>query len=288
MDKIVSFGKSRGSNGQHVQLMTKELEAIPQESAEELGFAEQRAVFAKAANNEISCYKPFKGYLDTDEVETADAGRDDEFYFYQAITRAYADFCSDAEKRELAKKLLFLFNEAGQVAKMDYAAETATLTQLVAKMRQEPYLSALSAIGIETAPDKIEAANQRFDAIYSQRATEEYSRTTTRDMKELRPVTDEAFDQLVEAINALYMVATITKDETKREALQKIIDDANVHLYRYKKTMDGSAAGTGEETPDTETPTDPSTGDDTQEPENPDGGDGGDEENPSGPGIPNP
>ena len=77
----------------------------------------------------------------------------------------------------------------------------------------------------------------------------------------------------------------VTNDESKREALKKLIDDLNAIVVRFQMDMKGKTSVEEEEVPGTE---EPSTGGDTQEPENPDGGDGGDEENPSGPGIPNP
>ena len=288
MTKINNVGKKRANNGQHVQLMTNLLVAIPQEAAEKWGFATQRAVFATAANAEIACYKPFRGYTDTLEVEQSDNKRDGYNLMYRAIAKAYADYCPDATLQNMGRKIFFVFEESKNVAYMEYSAETATLTQLVEKLRQEPFVSALKALGIEKAPDEIEAANQEFNEIYTKRSTEEYARNTTAKMKELRPVSDEAFDKLAEAINVLFAANEIVgNDETKREELLTVIDAANVHLLRFQKTVNGSAAGTGEETetPDTETPDEENPG---TEPENPDGGDGGDEENPSGPGIPNP
>ena len=268
MAGIAAVGKTKANNGLHVQLMTDLSTKITKEVAETLGFAGPYAKFFAAATMEIDNYKPFRGYVDTKEVQGGDDVRDDTFYFNRAV---------------------FLFNEAGEVADMDYAAETATITQLVTKMRQEPFVSALAKIGQEGMPDMLESYNTAFHEIYSKRSVTERERTTTASMKELRAASDAAWDELAEAINALYTVnELVTKDEEKAAALLKVIDDANTYLLRFRKTVSGSASSATDEeteTPDTETPDEENPG---TEPENPDGGDGGDEENPSGPGIPNP
>ena len=290
MAGIAAVGKTKANNGLHVQLMTDLSTKITKEVAETLGFAGPYAKFFAAATMEIDNYKPFRGYVDTKEVQGGDDVRDDTFYFNRAVAKAYADHHPDADIRKAGADVYFLFNEAGEVADMDYAAETATITQLVTKMRQEPFVSALAKIGQEGMPDMLESYNTAFHEIYSKRSVTERERTTTASMKELRAASDAAWDELAEAINALYTVnELVTKDEEKAAALLKVIDDANTYLLRFRKTVSGSASSaTDEETPEdpsTETPDEENPG---TEPENPDGGDGGDEENPSGPGIPNP
>ena len=288
-DLVIKAPKSRAKNAQHVQFVKEGLEAVPQEVAEEQGFGPQRAVFATAGNNEIACFKPEKALYDTPEVEASDENREKVFTYYKQLANTIANYCPDAEMQENGRKVAYAFSETGNIFLMDYMSETAAIDDLVATLRTEPYLAALTGMNLQDAPDKIEAANQEFRTIYMDRAATDYERTVKASLKTLRPITDAAFDDMVKAIEALYMYnEMITKDETKRTALQKVIDDLNVLMLRLKKSISGSAAGTEEEIPEdpsTETPDEENPG---TEPENPDGGDGGDEENPSGPGIPNP
>ena len=290
MAGIAAVGKTRANNGLHVQLMTDLSTKITKEVAESLGFAGPYAKFFAAATMEIDSYKPFKGYVDTKEVEGGDDVRDEVFYFNRAVAKAYADHHPDADIKKAGADIFFLFNEAGNVTVMDYAAETATITQLVTKMRQEPFVSALAKIGQEGMPDMLESYNTAFHEIYSKRSVVERERTTTASMKELRAASDAAWDELAEAINALYTVnELVTKDEEKAAALLKVIDDANTYLLRFQKTVNGSASSaTDEETPEgpsTETAEEPSTGEPTEEPEEPTTG-GEDDDEPVG--IPNP
>ena len=67
-------------------------------------------------------------------------------------------------------------------------------------------------------------------------------------MKTLRPITDEAFNSLARTINALYAVNELTtQDETTRQELGKIIDDANSAIVRFRKTIGNSSSSGGDE-----------------------------------------
>ena len=242
---IYDFSRQNARNAQHTQFATDALAAIPQDVAEARGFAAQRAAFAAAVANELECFQPDKGYLETSEIAAADRARDQLFYFYKQVIQAYADFQPDADKQKAGSTLAFAFREAGRVAEVDYASETALLTDLVEKLRQEPYVAALAAFGLADAPDELEAVNTAFNTIYLKRSAAERDRAQSWSMKTLRPVTDDAFNALAKAINALYAVnEMVTDDADVRTALGKVIDDVNAIVIRLKKTIGQSTSGT--------------------------------------------
>lgn len=235
---IYDFPRSRAKNAQHVQFATDVLAAVTEEVATAQGFASQRSAFATATTAEQDCFKVSRKYVDTTEVASRDSVRDNVALFYRGIARVNAEYGLTAETRKAGQLVLDLFNNAGDVVRMDYASETATLTDLVGKMRETMYAEALTAIGIESAPDDIEEANDAFNAIYLQRSAAERDRAFAADMKTLRPATDEAFDALAYAINALFAVnEMVTNDEGKRTALTKVIDDVNAIVVRFRKTI---------------------------------------------------
>lgn len=242
MSEIVNVSKTKAKNAQHVQFAKDVLAVVPEDVATEQGFAAQREAFATAVEKEVACFKPDKAYLDTSDLEEADRLRDETFYFYDQMTDAYARYCPDPTKRKAGKTASFVFKEAGDVAKEDYASETALLSDAAERLRQDPYLSALTTLGLEAAPDDIEEANEAFHTLYQQRAAEERERSTSFTMKALRPITDDAFDTLAKAINALYLTnELVTKDADKEAALKKVIDDVNTVVLRLRKTLGGSA-----------------------------------------------
>ena len=235
---IYDFPRSRAKNAQHVQFATDVLAAVTEEVATAQGFASQRSAFATATTAEQDCFKVSRKYVDTTEVASRDSVRDNVALFYRGIARVNAEYGLTAETRKAGQLVFDLFNSAGDVVRMDYASESATLTDLVGKMRETMYAEALTAIGIESAPDDIEEANDAFNAIYLQRSAAERDRAFAADMKTLRPATDEAFDTLAYAINALFAVnEMVTNDEGKRTALTKVIDDVNAIVVRFRKTI---------------------------------------------------
>ena len=164
---IYDFSRSKARNPQHAQFATDALAAIPQDVAEARGFAAQRTAFAAAVANELECFQPDKGYLETSEIVAADQARDKLFLFYKQIIQAYADYQPAADKQKAGSTLAFAFREAGDVPRLDYASETSTLTDLVEKLRQEPYVA---------APDELEAVNTAFNTIYLKRSAAERDR----------------------------------------------------------------------------------------------------------------
>ena len=190
---VYDFPRSRAKNAQHAQFATDVLAAVTEEVATAQGFASQRATFATAVADELACFKVIPKYVDTAEIAEKDKTRDNVVMFYKTIVRANAEYGLTDETKKAGQRLLDLFDAAGRVTTMDYASETATLTDLVGKMRETMYAEALTAIGIESAPDDIEEANDAFNAIYLQRSAAERDRAFAADMKTLRPATDEAF-----------------------------------------------------------------------------------------------
>lgn len=278
---ITDFPKTRAKNAQHVLFVQDVLAAVPEATATTYGFGKQRAAFAAAAGDEVACFKPDKGYLDTPKIEKADKDRDNAFYLYKGMAGLYESFGITEEEREAGRVLSFAFRETGVAAEMDYASETATLVDLVAKLRVEPYVSALATLGMSAAPDKLEELNEAFHDVYKLRTVEERDRALSKgSMKTLRPATDQAFDALAKAINAIYAVnELVTNDEETREALGALIDDVNAVVVRFRKVVSGSASGTTTttETPD---PENPSGGEGEPTDPNPDGGGGEEVESP--------
>ena len=115
---------------------------------------------------------------------------------------------------------------------------------------EEPYAAALAEIGLSDAPTVIAEANDAFNAVYLKRSAEERDRKLGATMKTLRPVTDDAFNELAKAINALYAAnELVTKDAEKSAALEKVIDDVNAIVVRFRKTISTASSASEEEEP---------------------------------------
>lgn len=287
MSEISNVARGKAKNAQHVQLVTDVSGTTTQEVATEQGFGTQWTNFTACAQTEVEVFKPEKKLATTEQVASEDENRDNSIYLYKIIAKAYADYSADPEKKQAGKDISYAFEQAGDVAKMDYASQTATTSDLVAQLRKEPCLSALEKLNISTAPDEIEAANEAFNEVYKNRSSVERQRAK-RDMAAVRKASDAAMDELFKAINALYLVnEMVTKDESKREVLQKIIDQINDLLFRFDKTVNGgSSMSPGDEGGSGAEPTTPPEGSDDQNPD--EGGGGSEDEDDAEQGIPHP
>jgi hypothetical protein len=268
---LYDFSRHNARNAQHAQFVTNILDAVPRDVAEAQGFATQRVAFAEAVDNELRYFHSEKAYLDTPQIVAANQKRDQAFYFYKQIILAHAAYQSDAALKKAGTTLAFAFRGVGRLTNIDYSSKTSILTDLIGKLREEPYVTALAAIGLADAPDALEEANTAFNTIYLKRAATERDRAQSWNMKTLRPLSDAAFDDLAKAINALYISnELVAGDEAIRTELGKVIDDVNAVIVRLKKTMNQGAAGVdpSEDEPGDTTP--------TPEPEEPEpGGDEG-------------
>lgn len=268
---LYDFSRHNARNAQHAQFVTNILDAVPRDVAEAQGFATQRVAFAEAVDNELHYFHSEKAYLDTPQIVAANQKRDRAFYFYKQIILAHAAYQSDAGLKKAGATLAFAFRGVGRLTNIDYSSKTSILTDLIGKLREEPYVTALGAIGLADAPDALEEANTAFNTIYLKRAATERDRAQSWSMKTLRPLSDAAFDDLAKAINALYISnELVAGDEAIRTELGKVIDDVNAVIVRLKKTMNQGAASVdpSEDEPGDTTP--------TPEPEEPEpGGDEG-------------
>lgn len=236
---VYNFSRQNAQNAEHVQYAKLLLGEVPEEIANKFGFSVLRSNFALSVNNEVAGFKPERAFVDTETVHAVDEARDDAYLLYKKIVQAYANHAPETEKREAARKLAFIFKEAGSnVQRMSYDSESAILDDIVMKFRKEPYTTAITTLGLDEMPDKIEEANENFKTIYRQRMRIEREKIEAADMRSLREATDNAFNVLAKAINSLYMVNEIVdKNEETRTELTELINNVNDVVYRFRKVI---------------------------------------------------
>lgn len=235
---VFDYSRNPARNAQHLQFATDILAVVTEALAEKYLFAKPRENVAMVTMAEQECFKTDTAYAETALVESTDRTRDALFYLYGQITRAYSQYAQDEAKRDAGVLLNRLFVVAGDAPRTDYAAETATLDDLVEKMGASPYTEALATLGIQTAPAEIKAANDAFNEVYLRRSASERVRSESQKMKTLRPQTDAALDNLFKTINAIYMVKVIANDDLDAlNDLGDLIDNVNDISLRFQKTI---------------------------------------------------
>ena len=282
-----NFSFTNARNAEHMQLHTNMLEAITGEFATAQGVGAQRDAYAAAVAAEQDCFLGNQAFEDTPQLQAADRRRDNGFYLVANVADAYAKYALDDDERAAGERLAYVIRPARDAAQKSYAEETAILSDLYGKLLDPASATDLATLRLAEAVETAREANDAFNTLYVTRSAELRTRASSATMKQLRPLTDEAFSALAEAINAFYMVnALSTKDEAKEEALGGAIDAANgllVQLDRVIRARGGKGSATMEPD-DTDKPgdtTDPGTTPGGEEPTDPEqGGEGGETESP--------
>lgn len=265
----LKFDLHNPRNAEHYQFHSDILGIITQEFATTQGIGILHDNYRELFDTENVCFLRNNSYIDTPAIEEADRKRDDLFtYIAQTIESNLK--CPIASKAEAAKRLNFYLAPYRKAARKSYAENTAEINDFVEKMKQEGIKEDVETLGLTNDIPELDKANKAFSEIYNKRSAEVLTRTTSDNMKTIRPKVDTAYKELVEAVNALYRVnSLVTKDSAKEAALGTVIDQANAIIVQLQDTL--WRAGVG--------PKPSFIPDDKQEPTTPSGG-GGEEERP--------
>lgn len=286
----LEFSFSRPRNPEHYQLHNDLLAAITAEFVAALGIAPLREEYRRLFDIENDCYLRNTAYQETPEVEEKDRRRDDLFlYVSQFITTATL---SPVEATATAaRRLEYYLAPYRDAPRMNYASNTAAVTDFVEKMRESANAADIATLGLTAAVDALDTANKDFNTLYTGRSSELLARSTSETMKTIRPKVDAAFKSLASAVNAIYQVnELVTKDAAKEAEIGAVIDRANALIIQLQTTLSRAGAGVKPGTnpdaqPDSgntggspETPETPVTPEPPVTPETPGGGGNGNQE----------
>lgn len=260
----LDFGFTRPRNAEHYQLHSDLLVAIPADFATTMGIAPLREEYQRLFDEENDCYLRNVAYQDTPEVEAKDKRRD-ELFLYVSQTITAATLCPVEATAEAASRLAYHLAPYRGAPRLNYASNTAAVADFVLKMCETANAADMATLGLTSAIDALEGANNDFNQIYAGRSSELLVRSTSETMKSIRPKVDTAYKALASAINALYQVnELVTKEAAKRAVIGVVIDQVNSIFVQLQNTL--SRAGVGGKpnfTPDAKPDSGDSGGSDT-------------------------
>lgn len=232
------FSRHNARAAKHLYFVQEALRCVPEEVATKYGFGKWRQDFARAVDAEWDCFHLKRGYRLTEKIAEANHARTEVFTFYKQLAKSYALHCPHAEKKEAGKQLFFIFQGMGNVTRMSYDSRTAILSHLVTQLREEPYATVLTQLGLDDAPGDLEAANQAFQRVYRERTREERLHAEMPEMSLFRAASDRAFNEMAKTINALYVANELVGQNTeKREALRSVILNLEDQLLAVRRTI---------------------------------------------------
>ena len=178
---------------------------------------ELESLFKKALANPIS-----------KELLALDSRRDDALngIYYTALAYSYH---YDPATKQAADALLANFNLYGSgIARLNYQAETATITNLINDWENIPELiQAIDKLGLNAWMNELELISTEFGTRYLDR-TQDYGNATPETLKLKREETDAVYYALRDRINALHLLV-----ETLSSPYITVINQLNALVQQY-------------------------------------------------------
>lgn len=239
----LKFDLHNARNAEHYQFHYDVLSIITDDFASACSLGSLRAAYQEAFDLENGCYLRNTSYKETPEVEAADKKRDDLFLYISQMIKANL-LCPVETTATAAKRMDYQLAPYKDAPRMSYSANTAAVTDFVAKMQEEGIREDIATLGLTSALTELDNANRAFNTVYNTRSAEALSRTVSDNMKSVRPKVDAAYKELASAVNALYQAnLLVLKDETTDTLCFEVIDGVNAIILRLQETL--SRAGVG-------------------------------------------
>jgi hypothetical protein len=207
---------------EHYQLYSEFKALVEDAGAENLKIAPQFAMWLAIFLLEDESFKKITKSTVGDDLNEADRYRDGIFRgMGDANISALNHF--NPEIKAAAKRLKIVFDTYGNVAAMSYIAETAEIVNFVQELRSEKFAADVKLVGLEGWLAELETANNAFDRISKERYDETAGRSTVI-LKETRAKVDAAYRDIVERINAIYLLENSELHGTFITRLNAVID----------------------------------------------------------------
>ncbi len=134
----------------------------------------------------------------------------------------------------------------GGIARLNYQAETATITNIITDWETKPDLiAALTKLNLTAWKNELKLANTEFSTKYLDR-TQEYGNATPENLKTKREETNTVYYALRDRINASHILV-----ETPTSPYQAVINQLNAVLEQYNTLLKNRATEVVVEIPPT-------------------------------------
>jgi hypothetical protein len=172
----------------------------------------------------------------TADILALDERRDDAINGIYYVAQGY-DYHFDPNLQTAAKLVKDSISVyGGGIAKLNYQAETATITSLVMDWENKaPLAVALNTLNLTNWKNELKAANTAFDEKFLDR-TQEYGDATPENLKSKREETNQVYYALRDRIDAYHLLA-----ETTPSPYTTVINQLNALIDQYNTLLNNRA-----------------------------------------------
>jgi hypothetical protein len=201
--EIVSLRLAQLNNHEYGNFHRSNNNLLLKHDPESMGVKHGQTAYAKSLEDFGVAMQKIEKSIYTEELVKADELRDAVF---RGMSEAVSSACNhyDPVVKSNADRLKLVFDHYGNVARLPLAEETESLNLLIADLNGA-HASEVQAIALRGWVDELQAKNNHFSGLMSQR-TEESALATTLKVREVRQNLDETYKAMVKRINALILV----------------------------------------------------------------------------------
>lgn len=182
----------------------------------------------------------------TQVLQDLDIERDNAITGISTLVTAYS-YHFDANLRTAAQKIMDNLKLYGSgIARLNYQAETATISSIVSDWETKPALNeALTVLNLQEWKEILKKANEKFNEVYLNR-TQEYGNATPENLSAKRQEANGVYYALRDRINALHTLV-----ETPPSPYLTVINELNALVTLYVNLISNRGSQT-ETTPENE------------------------------------
>lgn len=219
-------------NAEYLQFIKNYLAIVLRNNPTELNIEVKYEALIDKSNELDELFKKILSNENTSVILALDGRRDDAINGIYYVAQGY-DYHFDPTLQTAAaliKESISVYG--GGIAKLNYQAETATITSLVMDWENKaPLVAAFNTLNLTAWKNELKAANTQFDEKYLDR-TQDYGNATPENLKSKREETNAVYFNLRNLIDAFHLIAETTPSPytTVINQLNALIDQYNIML----------------------------------------------------------
>lgn len=231
-------------NAGHLQFITEAKGIVSNNNASALQVTAQYNALETARAAEATLFAPDQASYLTDDIQAADLRRDNAynglFYHVKSFTYHY-----DAAKRQAANDLLHAIGVYGEIDRLAYQDESASIEHLINDLTNKPLLAAATAtLSLTDWTTELSSANDAFKTLYQQRTAELATRPDVN-LYEQRKTSDLAYEALRKRLTAQHEV------NEGSAPWSTVVSQLNALIDQYNNTLARRSGNDGGDTPPT-------------------------------------
>ncbi|MGM0532295.1 MAG: DUF6261 family protein [Bacteroidota bacterium] len=210
-----------------IQFLKDVISICRQNDPAKLNINTRVTLLEEIVNRLDAVFKKEQGSVFTEELVTLDERRDKAFLCLTMLAKAYG-YHFDEAKLEAAEKIDALLERYGSsIQKLNYQAETTTLTNFVNDLESDAELAlAVNTLDLQSLVDEIKTSNNLFNGKYLARARE-MSEAPEESAVELRKPAIRQYRSLVNLIEAHVEISGPDRYQNLIKHLNEVIEGYN-------------------------------------------------------------